>query len=37
MGELGMYQIGEKVMYGVHGVCLVAAQEVKQLDRKSVS
>ena len=37
MGELGMYQIGEKVMYGVHGVCLVAAQEVKQLDRKSVA
>lgn len=37
MGDLGMFQIGEKVMYGVHGVCLVAAQEVKQVAHKTVT
>lgn len=37
MGDWNMFQIGEKVMYGVHGVCLVAAQEIKQVDRKPVT
>ena len=32
-----MFQIGEKVMYGVHGVCLIAAQEQKQVDGKTVA
>jgi len=29
-----MYQIGEKVVYGVHGVCKVADQEERMIDRK---
>ena len=29
-----MYQIGDKVIYGVHGVCLVADQEERLIDRK---
>lgn len=29
-----MYQIGDKVVYGVHGVCLVADQEERLIDRK---
>ena len=29
-----MYQIGEKVVYGVHGVCTVADQEERLIDRK---
>lgn len=29
-----MYQIGDKVVYGVHGVCMVADQEERLIDRK---
>lgn len=29
-----MYQIGEKVVYGVHGVCVVADQEERIIDKK---
>jgi len=29
-----MYQIGDKVVYGIHGVCVVADQEERILDRK---
>ena len=29
-----MYQIGDKVVYAVHGVCLVADQEERLIDRK---
>lgn len=29
-----MYQIGDKVVYGIHGVCVVADQEERVIDRK---
>lgn len=29
-----MYQIGEKVVYGVHGVCVVADHEERIIDKK---
>lgn len=29
-----MYQIGDKVVYGVHGVCMVVDQEERVIDRK---
>lgn len=29
-----MYQIGDKVVYGVHGVCMVVDQEERLIDRK---
>lgn len=29
-----MYQIGENVVYGIHGVCVVADQEERIIDRK---
>lgn len=32
-----MYQIGQKVVYGIHGVCVVIGTETKRLDRKEVS
>lgn len=32
-----MYQVGEKVVYGVHGVCVVAAEEARVVDRKKVT
>ncbi len=32
-----MYQVGELVMYGVHGVCCVTAVEERTVDRKKVS
>lgn len=32
-----MYQVGDKVVYGVHGVCVVADQEEKVIDRKKVT
>lgn len=32
-----MYQVGDKVVYGVHGVCLVAAEESRMVDRKKVT
>lgn len=31
-----MYQLGELVVYGVHGVCRIAAEEEKTIDRKRV-
>lgn len=31
-----MYQIGEQVVYGIHGVCRVADQEERTVDRKQV-
>lgn len=31
-----MYQIGEQVVYGVHGVCRVVDQEERVIDRKRV-
>ncbi|MGM9589532.1 MAG: CarD family transcriptional regulator [Faecousia sp.] len=32
-----MYQIGDKVVYGIHGVCSIADTEVKTVDRKEVT
>lgn len=32
-----MYTIGEKVVYGGHGVCLIAGIEERYVDRKTVS
>lgn len=32
-----MYSIGEKVVYAAHGVCMVAAEECKTVDRKKVT
>lgn len=32
-----MYQVGEKVVYGVHGVCMVVDQEERVIDRKRVT
>ncbi len=32
MGVANMYQIGDQVVYGVHGVCLVKDQEQKRID-----
>ncbi len=29
-----MFQIGDKVVYGIHGVCCVAAEEERIVDRK---
>ncbi len=31
-----MYQIGEKVLYGIHGVCCVVDQEQRTIDRKRI-
>lgn len=32
-----MYQVGDKVVYGIHGVCMVADQEERVVDRKRVT
>lgn len=32
-----MYQVGDKVVYGIHGVCMVADQEERTVDRKRVT
>lgn len=32
-----MYQIGEQVVYGIHGVCCVVDQEERVVDRKHVT
>lgn len=32
-----MYQTGDMVVYGVHGVCVVTAEETKVIDRKKVT
>lgn len=37
MGVMRMYQAGEKVVYGIHGVCLVADRETRTVDRKQVT
>ena len=31
-----MYQKGQKVVYGIHGVCMIVDLEIKNLDRKKV-
>ena len=32
-----MYQLGDKVIYGAHGVCVVAQEESRIVDRKMVT
>lgn len=32
-----MYQAGDKLVYGIHGVCVVADQEERVIDRKRVT
>jgi len=32
-----MYQTGDKVLYGMHGVCMIAAQEQRAMDGKQVT
>lgn len=32
-----MYEIGDRVVYGIHGVCVVKAQEQRKVDRKLVT
>ena len=32
-----MYQIGDQVVYGIHGVCRIADQEKRVVDRKMVT
>lgn len=32
-----MYQVGDQVVYGIHGVCCVADQEERTVDRKRVT
>lgn len=32
-----MYQVGDKVVYGVHGVCRIVDQEERVIDRKRVT
>lgn len=31
-----MYQTGDKVVYGMHGVCVVADQEIREVDNRQV-
>lgn len=31
-----MYQVGDKVVYGIHGVCAITELEVKTIDRQKV-
>ena len=31
-----MYQQGDRVLYGIHGVCLILGTELKSVDRKKV-
>jgi len=35
-GRMNMYQIGNKVIYGIHGVCVVADLEKRRVDGKQV-
>lgn len=32
-----MYQLGERVVYGIHGVCQVVAVEQRRVDRKNLT
>ena len=36
-GEFRMFQTGDKVIYGSHGVCLVTEQEERVVDRKRMT
>ena len=32
-----MYQVGDRVVYGIHGVCQVVAIEEQRVDRKNLT
>ena len=32
-----MYQVGEQVVYGIHGVCRIVEEEQRTVDRKPVT
>lgn len=32
-----MFQVGDKVVYGIHGVCVIVGQEERFIDRKKVT
>lgn len=32
-----MYQVGDQVVYGMHGVCRVVEEEKRSVDRKQVT
>lgn len=32
-----MYQVGQQVVYGIHGVCEILSVEIKTVDRKKIS
>ena len=32
-----MFQVGDKVVYGIHGVCVIVDQEERVIDRKKVT
>ena len=32
-----MYQVGDRVVYGIHGVCRIVEEEVRVVDRKPVT
>ncbi len=34
---MDMYQIGDRVVYGIHGVCMVVDQEARTIDRKRLT
>ena len=36
MGEYGVYQVGQRVVYGIHGVCDIIEIEIKIIDRKKI-
>ena len=37
MGVAKMYQLGDKVVYGSHGVCCVVGQEERVIDKRNVT
>ena len=37
MGVMKMYQLGDKVVYGSHGVCSVVGQEERVIDKRQVT
>lgn len=32
-----MFQVGDSVIYGAHGVCRIAAREIRRVDRKNLT
>ena len=36
-GGSGMYQIGDRVLYGIHGISIITDREERVVDRKRIS